>query len=97
MPGAMKMVGPVLIKGAVAEAVWAAIERLNQGVEVSDRGAYLRISAPDRCVLTSEAVAAVLGRAFHLPVDLEAVMCSFSGELSLSHDRAIWYAKDATG
>lgn len=90
----MTKVGPVLIKGVVADAVWSAIQRLNSGAQVHDRGAYLRVSVPGRCVLTPEAVTAVLGRSFHLPTDLEAVMCSFSGELSLSHDRAVWHTRE---
>ena len=90
----MKAVGPVLIKGVVADAVWTAIQRLNSGVQVNDRGAYLRISAPGRCVLTAEAVAAALGRPFQLPGELEAVMCSFTGELSLSPERAVWRTRE---
>jgi len=95
MRGSMSMVGPVLIKGVIADAVWTAIQQLNPAAEVSDRGAYLRISAPTRCVLTSEAVTAALGRSFRMPADLDAIMCSFRGELSLSHERAIWHTKDA--
>ncbi len=91
----MTRVGPVLIKSVVADAVCTAIQRLNSGVQVRDRGAYLRVSAPGRCVLTSEAVTVALGRSFHLPEDLEAVMCSFSGELSVSHEEAMWYTKEA--
>ena len=89
------MVGPVLIKGAVADAVWTAIQQLNPEAKVSDRGAYLRISAPSRCVLTSDAVTAALGRSFQVATDLDAVMCSFQGELSLSHERAVWHSTDA--
>lgn len=91
----MTRVGPVLIKGIVADAVCTAIQRLNDGVQVNDRGAYLRVSVPGRCVLTPEAVTVALGRSFHLPSDLEAVMCSFSGELRLSQEGAMWHTKDA--
>jgi hypothetical protein len=96
MQGSMSMVGPVLIKGPVADAVCTAIQQLNPGATVSDRGAYLRIFAPSRCVLTSEAVTAALGRSFHMSAELAHIMCSFRGELSLTHERAVWQTREAS-
>jgi hypothetical protein len=41
-PHASECVGPVLAAGPVADAIVAAIRRENDGVEVTDRGSYLR-------------------------------------------------------
>ena len=83
-------VGPVLARGARSLAVLAAIHELNAGVEVIDRGAYLRVSVKDRCRLTRAAVERHLGQRFCLPGDLEEVMVSFRGRLSISDEEALW-------
>lgn len=91
----MTIVGPVLVKGAVADAVCTAILRLNPDARITDRGAYVRVGAPDRCVLTADAVEDALGRPFRVPADLEAIMCSFRGELALTEGSATWHARAA--
>ena len=83
-------VGPVLQKGAQADAIITAIKRHNQDVLVLDRGAYLRVSVPQRCVLLRAAVEASLQAAFELPSDLELVMPAFAGKLSMSREEAVW-------
>ena len=45
-------VGPVLEPSELGLAVLAAIQAGNAGVQVQDRGAYLRVLAPGRCVVT---------------------------------------------
>jgi MmoB/DmpM family protein len=85
-------VGPVLLAGRVADAVVAAIRQQNPGARISTRGSYLRVSVPDRCEVAAGAVAALLGEPFRLPDDLERVMPSFRGHLSLSEARAAWEA-----
>ncbi len=85
-------VGPVLEAGEVAQAVIAAIRERNHDVQVLDRGAYLRVSAPRRCLLERRAVERVLGRAFRLPGDLELVMPAFAGRLHVTPDEAVWEA-----
>lgn len=89
----MTRVGPVLEAGEIADAIVAAIRALNTGVEVLDRGAYLRVSAPGRCEVTRPAIEAALGRTFRLPGDLEQVMPSFAGALEIDEDRAVWGAR----
>ena len=84
------LVGPVLEAGVVATAVVAAIRELNAQVEVVDRGSYLRVLVPRRCVVTRAAIERALGRRFLLPVDLENLMPSFKGELSVSEEQAVW-------
>jgi len=83
-------VGPVLQKGPTTDAIVAAIRELNGDIEVVDRGAYLRVSSPGRCRVTSAAVASRTGAAFRLPSDLELVMSSFKGFFEMSEDEAIW-------
>jgi len=86
-------VGPVLQGGAAAEAVVAAIRSLNREVEVLDRGAYLRVLVSGRCLVTRDAIEAELRAPFRLPGDLERVMPSFKGRLSLSDEEACWEAR----
>ena len=83
-------VGPVLESGAVALAIVAAIRELNARVEVVDRGSYLRVLVPGRCVVTRAAIERELGRSFVLPGDLEMLMPSFKGALSISESEAVW-------
>ena len=87
-------VGPVLETGEVADAVIAAIRGLNPNVVVQDRGSYLRVLVPGRCVVTSHAIAAALGRPFCLPGDLELIMPSFKGRFEVSDERATWLSQD---
>jgi hypothetical protein len=86
-------VGPVLVEGPETDAVIAAIRELNPEVTVMDRGAYLRVEVPNRCVVTRAAIERGLGRAFVLPGDLERIMPSFKGALSVAPDRAAWEAR----
>jgi toluene monooxygenase system ferredoxin subunit len=83
-------VGPVLEASESGRAVVAAIRELNDPVEVLDRGAYLRVLVPDRCLVTRQAIEQALGRAFHLPTDLEALMPAFKGFLQMDDERVEW-------
>jgi hypothetical protein len=85
-------VGPVLQAGPVADSVIAAIRELNVGVEVVDRGSYLRVLCAGRCRVTRAALERHRGSAFRLPVDLESVMSSFKGRLSMSEEEVCWDA-----
>jgi toluene monooxygenase system protein D len=86
-------VGPVLDRGSATDAVVAAIRALNADVEIEHHGSYLRLLVPHRCVVTREAIEKELGRAFRLPGDLELLMPSFKGHLSVDEDRAVWTAR----
>jgi hypothetical protein len=88
-------VGPVLQANELGRAVLAAIQLLNPGVRVVDRGAYLRVIALAPCVLTRAAVEQITGEPFLLPGDLELVMPAFQGFLQLAGDRAEWRAEPA--
>jgi hypothetical protein len=85
-------VGPVFLRGPVSDVLIAAIRAQHPDAEVSDRGAYLRVRVPGRCQLVRAEVERRLGRAFALPADLEEVMPSFAGALSITADQVIWLA-----
>jgi hypothetical protein len=83
-------VGPVLIDGETGRAVAAAILRVNDQAVVTQRGGYVRVSAPSPCTVTRAGVEDELGRAFCLRGDLEAAMTSFQGRLQLEDEVARW-------
>ena len=90
-----RMVGPVVrgMDGDIAEALVAAIERDNPGadVRVEDRGGYVRISCPARCVVTRRSLEDVLGHAIRLS-ELEPALAGFAGRMRFDGDEAIvWY------
>lgn len=83
-------VGPVLLAGRVADAIVAAIRKQNAGARISCRGSYVRVAVARRCEVDAQAIEALLGEPFRFPSDLERVMPSFRGRLSLSEDQASW-------
>jgi hypothetical protein len=83
-------VGPVLNAGRAADAVVAAIRALNRDVEIVDRGAYVRVLVPWKCVVTRAAIEEHTRAPFVLPSDLEAIMPSFKGHLSMNAREAAW-------
>jgi toluene monooxygenase system protein D len=80
----------VLDAGDVADAIVAAIRAHNRDVVVQDRGAYLRVLVPGRCILRRDAVERALGRPFRLPGDLELCMPSFKGEIVVGDETVEW-------
>jgi toluene monooxygenase system protein D len=84
-------VGPVLeADGDLVEAIVAAIRDNHPDAAVIDRGGYLRVLVPGRCVVQRAAVERALGRPFRLPGDLELVMPSFKGAIEISDDQVVW-------
>ena len=65
-PAPGEPVGPILVKGELADAVAAAIRDLNDAVELQDRGGYVH-GRQDRCRVTREAVERHLGRSVVFP------------------------------
>jgi MmoB/DmpM family protein len=88
-------VGPVLLPSEVGLAILAAIQASNLDVRIQDRGAYLRVLSRSRCVVTRQAIEAVLGRPIRLPSDLELCMPSFKGRLRVDAELAVWEASSA--
>jgi hypothetical protein len=85
--------GPDLFGDAVGRAVIEALREDNPALEVSDWGAYLRASAPGRCVLRRATVERRLGEPFHLPGDLERIMPSCRGRIAISQEEVVWAAE----
>jgi hypothetical protein len=83
-------VGPVLVAGELANHLVAAIRTLNRLVVVQEHGSYVRISVPFSCNLTRSAVEKELGRPFAFPDDLEPIMPSFKGLLTVSSEEVRW-------
>jgi MmoB/DmpM family len=83
-------VGPVLRAGAIARIVVEILKEAHPDAVVVDRGAYLRVLVGSPCVLTAAAVENRTGEPFHLPQDLEKIMVSFQGRLTLSQREAVW-------
>jgi toluene monooxygenase system protein D len=86
-------VGPVLQAGALTDAIVAAIRDLNQDVVVVDRGAYLRLLVPVKCVVTRDSIEKHLGRPVRFPGELETVMSAFKGSIRMNQDEAVWEFK----
>ena len=91
----MDGVGPVLEVGEIARAIVAAIRRTHAEVHVTDRGSYVRVLAPGRCVVSRAAIEAELGRRFELRRELEQIMPSFQGRLALGDDEVSWNGRSA--
>ena len=83
-------VGPVLEVGEVADAIIEAIRERNASVVVEDRASYVRVMVPSPCILDRAAVERRIGRDFALPRDLEQVMPSFKGRLTIMGDQVVW-------
>ena len=85
--------GPDLFGDALGRAVIDALREDNPGLEVRDWGAFVRASAPDRCVLRRATVERLLGTPFHLPGDLERIMPSCQGRIAITEDEVVWAAE----
>ena len=83
-------VGPVLTGHHRAQAVLEAIRRLNPSVEILNRGSYIRVLAPRRCLVTRSAVEDILRQPFDFRAELEIMMPSFKGRMRLDDDEAVW-------
>jgi len=83
-------VGPVLTGHPRAQAVLEAIRRLNPSAEIHNRGSYIRVLAPRRCLVTRSAVEDILGQPFDFRAELEIMMPSFKGRMRLDDDEAVW-------
>jgi toluene monooxygenase system protein D len=90
-----RLVGPVIrgIDRDIAEALIDAIERDNPGADlrVEDRGGYVRIGCPERCVVTRRSLEDALGETVRL-AELEPALAGFAGRMRFDGDDAIvWY------
>lgn len=88
-------VGPVFQAGYLTNIVVSVIQATNQDVEILHRGSYVRVLVPNRCLLDRKEVESRTGDSFELPRDLEAIMPSFKGKLTMTQDQAIWTLRGA--
>jgi toluene monooxygenase system protein D len=77
--------------GDEVEQVIAAIEDDNPDadIEVLDRGAYVRIQAEDRLVVTQESLRRYLGGDYEIR-SLETIMSAFNGRAITGSDSITW-------
>jgi hypothetical protein len=87
----------VFLRGPVTDVLIAAICARHADAQITDRGAYLRVQVPGRCQLLRADVETRLGRGFALPGDLEEVMPSFQGSMTIGDDQVVWQALPAPG
>ena len=92
MSAATELVGPVLHATDSARAVVDAIRALNEEVTVIDRGAYWRVQAKGRCVVTRAEIEKRTHTKFEFPSDLERVLVSFQGRFLVDDEQASWTA-----
>ena len=88
-------VGPVLTGHPRAQAVLEAIRRLNPSIEIQNRGSYIRVLAPRRCLVTRSAIEDILRQPFDFRAELEIMMPSFKGRMRLDDDEAVWTFEDS--
>ncbi len=84
-------VGPVLRMSDDVDAIIAAIEEDNPGteIEVIDRGAYVRIQAEQRMIVTRASIERHIGRPFEMR-QLEPMMSAFAGRIDTTSDAVVW-------
>lgn len=88
-----ELVGPILqTLSEFTPAITRAIQELNPGAVIIDRGSYLRVLVPGYCRLCRESVESWAGRPFILPGDLETAMSSFRGKIRITETEATWTA-----
>ncbi|TWE09981.1 MmoB/DmpM family protein [Rudaeicoccus suwonensis] len=89
-------VGPVLRHGDDVDQIIAAIEDDNPDtdIEVTDRGAYIRVHAEDSLELTEATLQEHLGADYRIR-SLEVAMSSFAGRVSTESDRIRWESAEA--
>jgi toluene monooxygenase system protein D len=81
--------------GAEIDPIVAAIREDNPGqeIEVTDRGAYVRVQGRHSLRLTRASVERNLGRPFEMR-ELESILSAFSGRISTTSDVVTWeYAR----
>jgi toluene monooxygenase system protein D len=84
-------VGPVLQATPLGRAVVMAIESSNDDVMIQDEGAYLRVMAHGSCRVSRLEVEAEFGQPIRFPGDLEVIMSSFAGLVSMDESGAVWW------
>lgn len=87
---ARDLVGPVLDASADGLLLARTLLEHNAGAVLDDRGAYVRVLVPRRCVLARSELERSTRRPWRFPCDIERVMPSFKGFFSVTQDEACW-------
>jgi toluene monooxygenase system protein D len=76
------------------EAIIMAIEDDNpdKELEVTDRGAYVRIQGEQELKVTRESIQRYVGRDFAMR-ELETMLSAFSGRINTTSDEIVWTYK----
>jgi hypothetical protein len=88
--GSSNLVGPVLTTGPLADVIIEILQAAYPDLQLVDRGAYVRVMVPERCVLSIAAVKNIVGNEFTLPRDLEVILCAKQGNMRITEDAVIW-------
>jgi len=85
----MTTVGPVLRNTSETDTIVEAFKHDTVGqVEVTDRRAYIRVEAEDRCVVTKDTLDELLGEGvIEIPGGIEERLSSFKGYINPRSDR----------
>lgn len=91
MSGLMNPAGPVVRMCDEVDGIIAAIEDDNpdRPIVVTDQGAYVRIHAAGRLVVTQQTLREYLGESFEIH-SLEGLLASFKGRIRTSSDKIEW-------
>ncbi len=86
-PNERLLVGPVMRRGELAEAVAEAVREDNPGreVHIEEHTSYIRIHTPHECIIRRDTVERMLGRRFEMQ-EIELNMSAFSGQIETGDD-----------
>jgi toluene monooxygenase system protein D len=86
------LVGPILRMSDLIPAIVAAIEDDNpdKEIEVTDRGAYVRVAGDPPLRLTRRSLERRLGREFEMR-ELEHLLSAFAGRIDNKTDEIVFY------
>jgi toluene monooxygenase system protein D len=87
----IRLVGPVLRMSDLIPGIIAAIEDDNpdSDIEVTDRGAYVRIAGPPPLIVRRSSIETHLGRPFQMR-ELEGLLSAFAGRIDNGTDEIIF-------
>ena len=83
-----RLVGPVITRGEIGDAVLEAIYEDNEGrnIEVEEHASYVRIKVDKECVVRFDTVSNMLGRDV-TRTDVESNLPSFEGFIRVDTDK----------
>lgn len=88
------LVGPVMRRGELAEAVVEAVREDNpeREVHIEEHSSYVRIHTENECIIRRETVERMLGRRFEMQ-EIELNMSAFSGQIETGDHHIRFYLR----